>query len=76
MSNARFGEMMKWERGTDAERARVGTLTREELERGGVTREIAQQWRDFYVNEVRLRPNNPSARGRAELMHRALELLK
>ena len=39
---------MKW--GTrDAEaRTRAATLTREELQRSGVTREIAEAWRDFY----------------------------
>jgi len=48
------------------------SLTREELERAGVTQQIAEAWRDFYRAEV-LR--NPSARGRADLMQRAADLL-
>jgi RHS repeat-associated protein len=77
MSNTSFGtRVMEWGRGNNDARERIGSLTKEQLENRGVTREMAQQWRDFYVNEVLRIPNNPSARGRAELMQRAVELLQ
>lgn len=66
---------MRWGRGNAEARDRIGSLTRDELEQAGVTRQMAQSWRDFYVNEVVRNPNNPSARGRAELMQHAIELL-
>ena len=55
--------------------ARISTLTREELERVGLTREMAEAWRDFYRYESARNPRSPSAAGRAELMQRAVELL-
>jgi hypothetical protein len=71
-----FGtKVMQWGGSSSEARARIGSLTRDELQAAGVTRAIAQKWRDFYVNEVGRVPTNPSARGRAELMHRAMELL-
>lgn len=39
-------------------------------------RKIARQWRSFYQEEALTNPNNPSAAGRADLMHQALWLLK
>ncbi len=66
---------MRWGTGDAAARERLATLTREELERAGVTLTSAREWRDFYVNEMRRNPNNPSAAGRADLMQRAVELL-
>ena len=66
---------MRWGTGSAAARARRGTLTRQELEQAGVTREMAEAWRDFYLHELQVNPDNPSAPGRAELMRRAAELL-
>jgi len=54
---------MKWGTGDAAARQRIGSLTREELERAGVTRELAEQWRDFYRAEMRRNQANPSAAG-------------
>jgi RHS repeat-associated protein len=77
MSMPDFGtNVMRWGRGTNAARERMYTLTRAELREAGVTPQIAREWRDLYVNEVVAHPANPSARGRAELMQRALELLQ
>ncbi len=53
----------------------MSTLTKEELQEAGVTRDVAEQWRDFYMHEARRVPANPSATGRAELMQCAVELL-
>jgi hypothetical protein len=47
-----FGTRVKrWGSGNAAARARISTLTREELERAGLTRDMAEAWRDFYHNE-------------------------
>lgn len=71
-----FGtKIMRWGTGDAAARARSETLTREELEQAGITRQIAEAWRDFYRAEVSRNPRNPSARGRADLMQRAVDLL-
>lgn len=67
---------MKWGTGDAVARARMGTLTRAELQKAGVTAEMARQWRNFYLAEVQRSPTNPSARGHAELMQRVLELLE
>jgi RHS repeat-associated protein len=76
MSIAEFGKrVMRWGTGNTEARARIATLTKTELQAAGVTREIAETWRDFYMNEMKRVPNNPSAAGRAELMQRAVELL-
>jgi hypothetical protein len=76
MTVSDFGnKVMRWGTGHEAARARIKTLTREELERAGVTAEMAAIWRDFYINEAARNPANPSAAGRAELMARAAELL-
>lgn len=76
MSVSDFGNrLMRWGTGHESARARIATLTREELERAGVTREMAEAWQDFYLNEAARNPANPSAAGRADLMRRAVELL-
>jgi len=76
MGTSEFGKnVMKWGTGDEAARARMATLTKEELQRAGVTKELATQWRDFYREVARITPANPSAAGRADLMERAIELL-
>ena len=71
---------MQWGTGHAVARARMGTLTRVELQTAGVTAKMAREWRDFYrdfyLEEMQRQPTNPSAQGRAELMQRALELLE
>ena len=42
----------------------------------GVTHQIAQAWLDLYEYVIRETAKNPSARGRAELMQRIIELLE
>lgn len=77
MTLREFGKrIMRWGMGDDAARARIRTLTREELAQAGLTQEIAEAWRDFYRHELARHPRNPSAAGRAELMQRAVELLR
>jgi RHS repeat-associated protein len=77
MTQKQFGEqVMKWGQSGAEARARIASLTREELERAGVTKAIAKAWRNFYRNEASSGRMNPSAAGRAELMSRAVKLLK
>lgn len=76
MTTNKFGtDVMKWGSRDGAARERMATLTRKELEEGGVTRAMAEQWRDFYREVARVTPQNGSAAGRADLMQRAVELL-
>jgi len=76
MTAPEFGQdVMKWGTGDDAARARMQTLTREELEERGVTKEMAEGWRDLYQRVKLHNPGNPSAQGRAELMQKAVDLL-
>lgn len=71
-----FGhQIMKWGGGHDAARARIATLTKEELQAAGVTKEIAEAWRDLYRHIAATTPKNPSAAGRADLMQHAVDLL-
>jgi RHS repeat-associated protein len=69
---AEFGEKMGWGRGSAEARARIETLTREELEQKGITKQMAEEWRDFYKQQPE---TNPSAAGRADLMQHAADLL-
>ena len=76
MTLREFGQrVMQWGTGNAVARARISTLTRQELEHAGLTREIAEGWRDFYHHELARNPRNPSAADRVELMQRAIELL-
>ena len=76
MTLREFGQrVMRWGTGNEVAMARISTLRREELERAGLTREMAEAWRDFYRHELARNPRNPSAAGRAELMQRAVEFL-
>jgi hypothetical protein len=80
-----MADVMKWGDGINGipkTRARTRALTRQELVDGGVSRQLAEQWRDFYVNESARNPfdpatgrGNPQAAPRAELMQRAVDLL-
>lgn len=76
MSLPDFGRVMNWGTGDAAARAQIENLTREGLQQSGVTREMAEAWAEFYRNEAVRVPSNPSARGRADLMGAAAELLR
>jgi RHS repeat-associated protein len=77
MSPQTFGhEVMRWGSGSDEARARISTLTAQELRDAGVTADMANWWARAYEAVARISPDNPSAAGRAELMRRAAELLR
>ena len=72
-----FGQgLMRWGSGSYAARNRMITLTASELRAAGMTAEMAENWALAYEIVVRLMPENPSAVGRAELMHQAASLLR
>jgi hypothetical protein len=71
-----FGGVMQWGKGTASARARMATLTLDELQRAGITAEMADNWAAAYEAVVRLTPKNPSAAGRSELMRFAARLLR
>ena len=76
MTPAHFGHyVMKWGTGDEAAETRMDTLTAAELRAAGVTADIAEAWRLFYLEVVAETPTNPSARGRAKLMEYARSLL-
>jgi RHS repeat-associated protein len=68
MSSATFGKIMKWGTGNAEARAQIGRLSKEALERAGITREMALEWWRFYQKEALRNPANPTAAGRADLM--------
>ncbi len=75
-SRNEFGtRIMKWGTGDGAARARIATITVEELAMGGVTLDMAIEWRNFYRDEMRRNPTNPSAAGRADLLDHVVGLL-
>lgn len=74
-SLSEFGEAIGWgSHNTPAQgRALAREMTRERLNQTGVTREMLEQWRDFYRYFERYESRNPTAPGRAayldELLH-------
>lgn len=77
MTPAYFGrDVMKWGTGDRTAESRIQTLTVEELRSAGVTAEMADAWRLFYLAVVDENQENPSARGRAKLMEYARSLLQ
>ena len=72
------GEVVKWGNSSEAARARMESLTEQDLESMrslGLTRARADEWRDFYTDVSRRNPQNPSAAGRVDLMQRIADLL-
>ncbi len=61
MPLGKFGKTMGWGTGNAAARARIETVTAEEMAGKGVTREMAENWGKFYENEALRNPANPSA---------------
>ena len=66
---------MKWGKNDAQARARMDTITAEEIASQGVTLEMAVAWRDYYIYELSLGTQNPSVRGRIDLMQYTSELL-
>jgi hypothetical protein len=76
MTPKQFGELVQWGRGSASARARMATLTADELRRASITAEMAENWAAAYDAVVRLTPKNPSAAGRADLMRHTAQLLR
>jgi hypothetical protein len=77
MTQAYFGQgVMRWGTGDAAAEARIQTLRAQELLDEGITADIAEKWRLFYLRVIEETPSNPSAQGRARLMEHARTLLE
>jgi RHS repeat-associated protein len=69
MTTAYFGQqVMRWGTGNAQALARAGTVTLQEMQSAGITRQMAQSWQQFYSYVAQMNPANPSAAGRAQLM--------
>ncbi len=62
--------------GDAAAEARIQTLREQELRDEGITADIAEGWRLFFLGVIKETPSNPSAEGRALLMQHARTLLE
>jgi RHS repeat-associated protein len=69
MTVSQFGQLIGWGTGNQAALLRIDAVSISALRLAGVTARMAAQWRDFYVNIALTNPGNPSAAGRAVLMH-------
>lgn len=58
--------VLRWGKGLDAPRARIGNVTAADLK--GMTKNMAGQWAEYYNAVKRVTPNNKTAIGRADLM--------
>ncbi len=80
-NNREFGDLMKWSVFDDTSAGALKAMNDIDaayLQSNGVTLDIAKRWRDFYIAITRdpiQRDKNPSAAGRAVLMHHAYKLL-
>ncbi|HYW10028.1 MAG TPA: DUF4951 domain-containing protein [Longimicrobium sp.] len=76
MTNAQFGHLLGWGRGSEAARGQISKLSASTLREAGVNRSMAQAWQKFYEYEAQAVRSNPSAPGRADLMRHVADLLK
>lgn len=79
MTNREFGQMLGWGTGPKQSAERVNSITKREVEamaQQGLTRRMAEQWRDRYASEFARVPSNAAAQSRAELMQRIADMLK
>lgn len=77
MTRAYFGQnVMCWGSGDADADARISALRVQELREAGITADVAEEWRLFYLAVIEVAPENPSARGRARLMEHARTLLQ
>lgn len=76
-NNRQFGkQVMKWGEGPEGAKTAIQNLTKQQLVDGGVTKEIALKWQQFYANEFARNSNNLTAKFREELMRKAIDLLQ
>jgi hypothetical protein len=73
---AGFGKLVGWGIGPKDAIARTASVTAEECRKMGMTREVAEYWREFYRSAVMHGRGMPSAPERIKLMDRILELVK
>lgn len=77
MTLSEFGsKVMQWGTGDAAAIARTRTITLKWLVTYGVTLEMVMQWLRFYERVYDENPENPSAKGRQELMRHCSGLFR
>jgi RHS repeat-associated protein len=78
-TQGKFGsQLVRWGQGPEGAAARLRSLTPEDVARmqaDGLTREIAQQWRDFYANDLLRNASNVTAGPRIELLDAIIKLM-
>ena len=76
MTLAEFRPAIRWGNSDATARARSREITLAEIENIGMTLQIAEEWLIFYQYEILRRPENPSARGRVDLMKAIIRKIK
>ncbi len=78
MSLPAFGQgVIGWATGPEGAKKRLDNVSQSDIpsfKDKGVTLEMVQEWQDFYENEVKRNPCNPTAPYRAELMKKIAQL--
>ena len=75
LSHKEFGHRL-WGSGTEDAHQRNQSMTRMELERLGLTAELAKAWQEFYAECVREGRGSETAEARRDLLEHCLELLQ
>lgn len=74
-SNAGFGRLIGWGTGAEHATAPAASITLQEVQAAGITRQVAQHWLDFYQGAVATGRGAATAAERVKLMQRVIELL-
>jgi hypothetical protein len=70
-----FGKAIRWGAKWHASLRNMDEIDPHRLRALGLTRQLAREWRDFYIEEAERVPDNPSAHGRAAFMTRVVQVL-
>jgi RHS repeat-associated protein len=77
VTQSQFGkEVVGWGRGAEEALNRLKNVTGADvakMQQQGLTRKMAQEWRNFYANEFARNANNATARNRVDLMEKVIK---
>ncbi len=77
MTQSQFGkELVGWGKGPQGALDQLGNINASsvaKMRQGGLTKDMATQWRDFYKNEFTRNANNTTAANRVQLMDKILD---
>jgi hypothetical protein len=74
LTPSEFGQRL-WGTGPEDARERLNNITREDIVRLGLTRDLVRQWRDFYQLQAKRGRGLPTSLVRIQLLDKCLELL-